>query len=103
MTFIKDFINVLSGASISFLLLSSLFGAIVFFNLLDGRLKSKGGMGFVAFGVILLVVGLFIRPLLYLGIAYMVLMFGLANLGPRLWDRKTGLWMVVILGGAFGI
>ncbi|HEX3108208.1 MAG TPA: hypothetical protein VHU41_03870, partial [Thermoanaerobaculia bacterium] len=89
MTFIKDFINVLSGASISFLLLSSLFGSIVYFNLLDGRLKSKGGAGFVAFGVIVLVIGLFIRPLLYLGIAYLLLMFLLAHLGPRLWDAKT--------------
>ena len=25
------------------------------------------------------------------------------DLGPRLWDSKTGLWMVVIGGGAFGI
>jgi len=103
MTFIKDFINVLSGASISFLLLSSLFGSIVYFNLLDGRLKSKGGAGFVAFGVIVLVVGLFIRPLLYLGIAYLLLMFLLAHLGPRLWDAKTGLWMLILGGGGFGI
>ncbi len=103
MTFIKDFVNVLSGASISFLLLSSLFGSIVFFNLLDGRLKSKGGAGFIAFGVIALVVGLFIRPLLYLGIAYLLIMFALANLGPRLWDTKTGLWMLIFGAGAFGI
>ena len=34
MTFIKDFINVLSAGSISFLLLSSVFGFIIFFNLL---------------------------------------------------------------------
>ena len=58
MTFLKDFVNVLSGSSISFLLLSSVFGFIVFFNLLDGRLKSKGGYGFIAFGVILLVAAL---------------------------------------------
>ena len=41
MTFLKDFINVLSAASISFLLLSSLFGSIIYFNLMDGRLRSK--------------------------------------------------------------
>jgi len=103
MTFIKDFINVLSGASISFLLLSSIFGCIVYFNLLDGRLKSKAGGGFIAFGVLLVVIGLFIKPLLFLGIAYLPLLFLLAHLGPRLWDGKTGLWMVVIGGGAFGI
>src|SRR5438128_3569707 len=91
MTFLKDFVNVLSGSSISFLLLSSTFGFIVFFNLLDGRLKSKGGYGFIGFGVILLVAGIVIRPLLYLGIAYFLLMFGCAALGGRLWDTKVGL------------
>ena len=103
MTFLKDFINVLSGASISFLLLSSLFGCIVYFNLLDGRLKSKAGGGFIAFGAVLVVAGLFIRPLLFLGIAYLPILFLLAYLGPRLWDSKTGLWMAVIIGGGFGI
>src|SRR5437868_4120758 len=91
MTFLKDFVNVLSGSSISFLLLSSVFGFIVFFNLLDGRLKSKGGYGFIGFGVILLVAGIVIRPLLYLGIAYFLVMFGCAALGGRLWDAKVGL------------
>ncbi len=91
MTFLKDFVNVLSGSSISFLLLSSVFGFIVFFNLLDGRLKSKGGYGFIALGAILLVAGIFIRPLLYLGIAYFLIMFGCAALGGRLWDTKVGL------------
>ena len=61
MTFLKDFINVLSASSISFLLLSSVFGFIVFFNLLDGRLRSKGGYGFIGFGVLLFVAGLAIR------------------------------------------
>src|SRR5213079_1316894 len=65
MTFFKDFVNVLSGASISFILLSSIFAFIVYFNLLGGRLKSKGGYGFVAFGALLLVTGIFITPLLY--------------------------------------
>jgi Cytochrome b(C-terminal)/b6/petD len=91
MTFLKDFVNVLSGSSISFLLLSSVFGFIVFFNLLDGRLKSKGGYGFIAFGAILVAAGIVIRPLLYLGIAYFLLMFGCAALGGRLWDSKVGL------------
>jgi len=103
MTFIKDFINVLSGASISFLLLSSIFGCIVYFNLLDGRLKSKGGAGFVAFGVLLVIIGLFIKPLLFLGIAYLPLLFLLAHLGPRLWDSKTGLWMAILGGGGFAV
>ena len=62
MTFFKDFVNVLSAASISFVLLSSIFAFIVYFNLLGGRLKSKGGYGFVAFGVFLLIAGIFITP-----------------------------------------
>ncbi len=90
MEFIKDFINVLSAASISFLLLSSIFAFICYFNLSGGTLRSKTGIGFVIFGVLLLVVGLFIRPLLYLGIAYLLIMFGLAHLGGRLWDKKVG-------------
>ena len=99
MTFLKDFINVLSGASISFLLLSSVFGFVIFFNLLDGRLRSKGGSIFIAAGVLFFVAGLFIRPLLYLSVAYFAIMFGLAHLGPRLWDTKVGLR--VLLGGGF--
>src|SRR5256886_5325538 len=95
MTFLKDFINVLSGASISFLLLSSTFGAIIYFNLLDGRLKSKGGAAFVVIGVIYFVLGIFIRPLMYLAVAYLLIMFGLAHLGPRLWDKKTGKWLLI--------
>ncbi|MGZ8834052.1 MAG: hypothetical protein ACXW19_12745, partial [Thermoanaerobaculia bacterium] len=92
MTFLKNFINVLSEASVSFLLLSAAFGFIVFFNLSDGRVRSKAGSAFIGFGVLLLVAGIFIRPLLYLAVAYFLLMFVLANLGPRLWDGKVGLW-----------
>ncbi len=100
MTFIKDFINVLSAGSISFLLLSSVFGFIIFFNLMDGRVKSKGGAAFVVFGVLLVVVGIFIRPLLYLGVAYFLIMIGLARLGGRLWDGKVGFWL--LLAGIVG-
>ena len=102
MTFLKDFINVLSAGSISFLLLSSVFAFIVFFCLLEGKLKSKGGSVFAAVGVLFLLVGIVIRPLLYLGIAYLLIMFGLSSLGPRLWDRKIGLRLLVIgLAGFF--
>jgi hypothetical protein len=103
MTFIKDFINVLSGASISFILLSSIFAFIFFFSLSDGKLKSKAGGAFIGFGVLLIVSGLLIRPLLYLGIAYFLLMFVMANLGGRLWDTKSGLWLLIIGGGGFGL
>src|SRR5262245_41038622 len=103
MDFIKDFINTLSAASISFLLLSSIFAFIVYFSLLDGRLKSKVGGAFAAFGVLLIVVGFAIRPLLFLGIAYLALMFVIAHLGPRVWDTKIGLWMFIIGGAAFGV
>src|SRR5436190_13449945 len=97
MTFFKDFVNVLSGASISFILLSSIFAFIIYFNLLGGRLKSAGGYGFVAFGALLLLTGIFITPLLYCGIAYLLVLFGLVALGPRLWDAKIGLRL--LLGG----
>ena len=96
MTFLKNFVNVLSGASISFILLSALFAFVVYFNLLDGKLKSKAGGAFIALGVVFLVSGLFITPLLYLAIAYFVCLFGCANLGPRLWDAKVGLWMLIV-------
>ena len=102
MTFFKDFVNVLSVASISFLLLTSVFSFIVFFNLMDGRIRSKGGAALIVAGVILVITGLFIRPLLYLAVAYFLLMFGLANLGGRLWDRKVGMWLLIAgLGGFF--
>ena len=39
MTFLKNFVNVLSIASISFILLSAVFAFIVYFNLLDGKIK----------------------------------------------------------------
>src|SRR5205823_1051888 len=103
MTFLKDFINVLSEASISFLLLTSLFSFIVFFNLLGGKLRSKGGTALLAFGILLIIVGLVIKPLLYLGIAYFLLMFGLARLGARLWDAKIGLWLLILGLGGFGL
>jgi hypothetical protein len=103
MTFIKDFINVLSGSSVSFLLLTSVFAFIVFFNMLDGRIRSKVGGGFLGFGILLIVVGLFVTPLLYLGIAYLLLMFGCARLGGRLWDRKVGLWLLIFGAAGFGL
>ncbi len=102
MTFLKDFVNVLSASSISFLLLSSIFGFIVFFNLMDGRVRSKGGSAFLGFGGLLVLTGIFIRPLLYLAVAYFLIMFVLANLGGRLWDRKVGMWLLIFgLGGFF--
>ena len=96
MTFLKDFVNVLSGASISFLLLSSTFGLIIYFNLLDGRLRSRGGAAFIALGVLYALAGIFIRPLLYLAVAYFLILFGLANLGGRLWDRQVGKWLLIV-------
>ena len=100
--FVKDFVNALSGSSISFLLLSATFIFILFYNLSGGTLKSKGGGAFIAFGVLLLVAGLMVRPLLYLGIAYFLIMFGLAHLGGRLWDTKVGLRLGIGAAVAFG-
>jgi hypothetical protein len=103
MTFLKDFINVLSEASISFLVLTSVFAFLIFFNLLGGKLRSKGGIAFIILGALFIVVGLVIKPLLYLGIAYFLLMFGLARLGGRLWDGKVGLWLLIAGLGGFGL
>src|SRR5256885_17076803 len=93
MTFLKDFVNVLSAASISFLLLTSIFSFIIYFNLLDGGLRSKGGAVFVVVGIVFALLGIFIRPLLYLAVAYFLLMFALSHLGPRLWDKSVGKWL----------
>jgi hypothetical protein len=103
MTFIKNFVNVLSVASISFILLSSIFFMIIFFNLFDGRVKSKAGIGFIVFGAICAVAGLFVRPLLFLAVAYFLVMWVLATLGGRLWDGKTGKWMLIFGGIAFAL
>jgi hypothetical protein len=96
MTFIKNFINVLSVASISFILLTAVFAFLIYFNLMDGRLKDKGGIGFIIFGAICVVAGLFVKPLLYLGVAYFLIMWGLAALGPKLWDAKVGMWLLIV-------
>jgi hypothetical protein len=101
MTFLKDFVNVLSGASISFLLLSFGFAFIVHFNLLDGKIRDKAGIAFIAVGILYLVIGIFIRPLAYLGVAHLLLLFVLANLGPRLWDKSTGKWLFILGAGGF--
>lgn len=103
MTFIKEFINALSGSSISFLLLTSVFAFIIYFNLLDGKLKSKAGYLFLTFGIVFLVAGLFVTPLLYLGIAYLAIMFGLANLGGRLWDARVGKRLLIGVALVFGL
>src|SRR5215212_5413620 len=103
MNFIKDFVNVLSVASISFLLLTSIFAFIIYFNLFDGRIRSKGGIGFIAIGVFFLVAGLFVRPLLFLGVAYFLSLFGLSALGGKLWDGKVGLWLLIFGAVAFGL
>lgn len=103
MTFLKNFVNVLSIASISFILLSAVFAFIVFFNLLGGKIKSKGGIGFVVFGVVLALGGLFFAPLMYLAVAYFLILWALAKLGGRLWDAKTGLWMLIAGGIGFAL
>ena len=103
MTFLKNFVNVLSIASISFILLSAVFAFIVYFNLMDGKLKSKGGIGFIVFGVVLAIGGIFFLPLLYLAVAYFLIMWGLAHLGPRLWEPKVGKWLLIISLAGFAL
>jgi Cytochrome b(C-terminal)/b6/petD len=96
MTFLKNFINVLSVASISFILLTAVFAQLIYFNLLDGKLREKGGIAFIVFGVILAVAGLFVTPLMYLAVAYFLSMWGLAKLGGRIWDGKVGAWLLIV-------
>ena len=103
MDFIKNFINILSIASISFILLSAIFGFIVFFNLMDGRIKSKTGYAFLGLGIIFVVAGVFSRTLLYLGVAYLLIMWVLAKLGGRLWDKKVGVWLLIFGGVGFAL
>jgi len=103
MTFIKNFVNVLSIASISFILLSAVFFMIVYFNLMNGRLRDRTGIAFIVFGAICAVAGLFVRPLLFLAVAYFLVMWALANLGGRLWDGKVGKWMLIAGAILFGI
>jgi hypothetical protein len=103
MDFIKNFVNVLSVASISFILLTSVFAFVVYFNLLDGRIRSKTGIGFVVFGAVCAIAGLFFTPLLYLAIAYFAVLWALSSLGPRLWDPKVGKWLLIGGLGAFGL
>jgi hypothetical protein len=103
MTALKNLINVLSSAAISFILFSAVFFFIVYFNLLDGKLKSKPGRAFVVTGVLFVVLGFFIRPLLFMGIAWLGLLFVLAKLGPRLWEKKVGLTILLFSFGAFAI
>jgi hypothetical protein len=103
MTFIKDFVNVLSVASISFILLSGIFAFIVYFNLLDGKIRSKVGISFIVLGVVFALAGLFIRPLFFLSIAWLLSLWGLAKLGPRLWDKKVGVWLLIGGSVAFGL
>src|SRR5215213_2889053 len=103
MTFLKNFVNVLSVASISFILLTSIFSFIVYFNLMNGKLRSKGGAGFIVFGIVCAVTGLFVRPLLYLAVAYFLILWVLSSLGGRLWDAKVGKWMLILGAGGFGL
>jgi hypothetical protein len=103
MTFLKNFVNVLSVASISFILLSAVFAFIVYFNLLGGRIKTKAGIGFIVFGVVLTIAGLFITPLLYLAVAYFLFLWGCAKLGGRLWDKKVGLWLLIFSAAGFAL
>lgn len=103
MSIIKDLINILSDAATSFILLSAVFFFVVFFCLLDGKVKSKGGFAIVAFGVFLGILGIFSVPMLILTFAYFGSMFLLAWLGPRLWEKKVGFWLFAIGGAGFGL
>ena len=100
---IKNLINMLSAASISFILLSVSFGFVLYFNLLGGTLRSKGGRTLLVIGIVLVLVGFFSLPVLILGLTYLAILFLLAWLGPRLWEKKVGLIALVISFGAFAL
>src|SRR5438270_118280 len=103
MTFIKDFVNVLSAGSISFVLLTSIFALIIFLKLMGGRIKSAGGFAFIGFGLLLFLTGIFVRPLAYLGVAYFLILFVLARLGGRIWDTKVGMRLGLMAALAFAV
>ena len=103
MTFLKNFVNVLSIASISFILLSAVFFMLIYFNLMDGRVKSKTGIGLIVFGVISAIAGFWVTPLLYMAVAYFLTMWGLAALGGRLWEPKVGKWLLIFGFIAFAL
>ncbi|MGN6185569.1 MAG: hypothetical protein ACTHQM_18165, partial [Thermoanaerobaculia bacterium] len=46
---------------------------------------------------------LFGRPLLYLAIAYFLIMWGLVTIGARLWEPKTGMWLLIFGLAGFGL
>ena len=69
---------------------------IVYFNLWMG-IEIEGGLRLPGLAILFVVAGLFIRPLLILGIALVALTLLLARLGPRLWDKKTG-WIFLVTG-----
>jgi len=103
MNAIKNLINMLSSASISFILLSVSFGFVVYFNLLNGKLRSRGGRTLLVVGIVLVIAGFFSLPVLVLGLTYLGILFLLAWLGPRLWEKKVGLIALVVVLGAFGL
>jgi hypothetical protein len=103
MTFLKDFVNVLSVASISFILLSSIFAFIVYFNLLDGEIRSKVGIGFIVFGAVCAVAGIFVRPLLYLAVAYFLILWALSKLGGRVWESRVGVRLLIGAAAIFAL
>ncbi|HUP65016.1 MAG TPA: hypothetical protein VM557_07035 [Thermoanaerobaculia bacterium] len=92
---IKNLVNLLSGAAISFLLLSFVFGFVVYFNLMDGNLRTRVGKIFLIIGVLTTLAGFIFAPLFFLGLAYLACLFLLAHLGPKLWDPKVGLIILV--------
>jgi hypothetical protein len=103
MGIVKNLINILSDAATSFILLSAIFLFVLYFANLEGKLRSKGGFAFIGFGVFLAILGIFSTPMLILTVAYFASMFALAWLGPRLWEKKVGMWLLVVSAGAFGL
>lgn len=101
MVFVKDLINTLSGASVSFLLLTFVFFFVVHFNLLDGKIRSKGGAILIGSSVLLTLGGFVARPLLFLGLSLLASLYLLVRLGPRLWDTKVGLIMMATAAMVF--
>ncbi|HUO84654.1 MAG TPA: hypothetical protein VM534_06020, partial [Thermoanaerobaculia bacterium] len=97
---VKNLVNILSGSSISFVLLSFVFLAVVYFGLMDGKLRSRTGMAFLGTGILLSLFGLGNLPVLVLGLTLVASTLILAHLGPRLWDKKVGL--VVLVTGLIG-
>ena len=100
---IKGLVNILSEAAISFVLLSYVFVAVLYFNMLDGRLRSKAGGVLLGVGILVTIVGFSNLMLFILGVSMTLSVLILEYLGPRLWSNDVGVGILAFGLGAFAL